>query len=64
MGLMDVLRKLGVVQSGTVTATYTSGKDRPIEFQHDDLSHPVTRSKPGPGKEGDDKTKDGSGGSR
>ncbi len=32
---MDVLRKLGVVQSGAVTATYTSAKDRPIEFEND-----------------------------
>jgi hypothetical protein len=35
MGLMDVLRKIGVIQSGSVTATYTSAKDRPIEFQND-----------------------------
>lgn len=37
MGLMDVLRKLGVIQSGSVTATYTSAKDRPVEFQDDEM---------------------------
>jgi hypothetical protein len=44
MGLMDVLRKLGVIQSGSVTATYTSAKDRPIEFQNDRL--PVGKNVP------------------
>lgn len=44
MGLMDILRKLGVIQSGSVTATYTSAKDRPIEFQNDRM--PAANSVP------------------
>lgn len=35
MGFIDVLRKLGIFRSGSVSATYTSGKDRPIELQED-----------------------------
>jgi len=33
MGLMDVLRKLGIVQAGAVAATYTSAQDRPQALQ-------------------------------
>lgn len=51
MGLMDVLRKLGVIQSGSVTATYTSAKDRPIEFQNDRM--PGGRNVPAKGEKQD-----------
>ncbi len=35
MGLLDVLRKLGVVRYGVKKGTYRSGRDRPIEFMMD-----------------------------
>lgn len=37
MKLLDLLRKLGILRFGTKTATYTSGKDRPIEFMADNV---------------------------
>lgn len=37
MKFIDILRKLGIFRSGSVSGTYTSGKDRPIEFQMDDV---------------------------
>lgn len=35
MTIMDWLRKLGILRYGVKTGTYTSGKDRPIEFMMD-----------------------------
>jgi hypothetical protein len=32
MGVIDVLRKLGILRFGAKATTYTSGKDRPVEF--------------------------------
>ncbi len=35
MGLLDILRKLGILRYGATSATYTNAKDRPIELQMD-----------------------------
>ena len=52
MGIIDWLRKLGILRSGVVKATYHSGKDRPTALMmHDvldedkDLTH-KTENKP------------------
>lgn len=37
MGIMDWLRKLGILRTGAVGATYTSGKDRPDALSMDDV---------------------------
>jgi len=37
MSFLDVLRKLGIVRYGAKAATYTSGKDMPVEFLLDDV---------------------------
>jgi hypothetical protein len=37
MNVMQWLRKLGIYRSGSCAGTYTSGKDRPIELQMDDV---------------------------
>lgn len=37
MKFLDILRKLGILRYGTKAGTYTSGKDRPIEFMMDDV---------------------------
>ena len=33
MKLKDLLRKIGLFRSGTISATYNSGVERPIELQ-------------------------------
>ncbi|MDD5367088.1 MAG: hypothetical protein PHR30_17265 [Gallionellaceae bacterium] len=35
MSIMDWLRKLGILRTGAIKATYTSGRDRPVEFMLD-----------------------------
>ena len=40
MGLMDMLRKLGILKTGSVAATYTSAKDRPLAMQQDNVFGP------------------------
>ena len=37
MKFLDILRKLGILRYGTKVGTYTSGKDRPMEFMMDDV---------------------------
>ena len=37
MKILDLLRKLGIFRSGSVSGTYQSGKDRPIEFMAEDV---------------------------
>lgn len=37
MKFVDILRKLGIFRSGVVKATYHDGKERPIEFQKEDV---------------------------
>ncbi|NTV24271.1 MAG: hypothetical protein HGA85_07950 [Nanoarchaeota archaeon] len=59
MGFLDILRKLGILRSGAVKATYTNATERPIELQEEgvfnaekDLVTPpeVTEKKPEPSK--------------
>lgn len=35
MKLLDLLAKLGILRFGVKSATYTSAKDRPVEFMMD-----------------------------
>ena len=35
MGLMDILRKLGIVRFGATAGTYRNAKERPTELQMD-----------------------------
>lgn len=37
MGLVDTLRKLGILRWGKVRARYTSGRDMPIELIKSDV---------------------------
>jgi len=37
MKLLDLLAKLGILRFGAKSGTYTSGKDRPVEFMMDDV---------------------------
>jgi len=37
MKITDILRKLGIFRSGSISATYTSSKDRPTEILMDDV---------------------------
>lgn len=58
MGIVDWLRKLGILRYGATKATYTSAKDRPAEFMMDgvmdaekDLTHlkkPADKPPPSP----------------
>ncbi|MDD4353508.1 MAG: hypothetical protein PHN56_03560 [Candidatus Nanoarchaeia archaeon] len=33
MGLLDILKKLGILRYGSTKATYKNAKERPIELQ-------------------------------
>ncbi|WP_158306628.1 hypothetical protein [Polymorphum gilvum] len=37
MKLLDLLAKLGILRFGARSGTYTSAKDRPVEFMMDDI---------------------------
>jgi len=37
MKFVDILRKLGIFRNGVVKATYHNAKERPIEFQKEDV---------------------------
>jgi hypothetical protein len=37
MKLLDLLAKLGILRFGAKSGTYTSAKDRPVEFMMDDV---------------------------
>lgn len=37
MGIIDWLRKLGILRTGAIKATYRNGKDRPDEFLMSDV---------------------------
>jgi hypothetical protein len=37
MNLLDLLRKLGILRSGAVAATYKTGAERPAELMMDDV---------------------------
>ena len=37
MKFMDLLRKLGILRSGTAKGTYTNAKDRPTELMMDSV---------------------------
>lgn len=58
MGIVDWLRKLGILRTGATKATYTNAKDRPDEFLMDDvLNADKDLIRKGPPKAG--KTPDG-----
>jgi hypothetical protein len=37
MSFVDILRKLGIFRSGSVSGTYKSGTERPTELMMDDV---------------------------
>lgn len=49
MGLLDLLKKLGILKMGGKAAVYTSAKDRPLDFMDDD---PPDSGTPSGGKTG------------